>query len=187
MRSLGFVAVVCLAGLALAAAISGAGTATSGPQAGDKVPGPFQPLNVTGPDAGKKSCLVCRFGARPVVMIFAREVTPQLVELLKKVDAATVANDDKRLGSFAVVCSNDEALPGQLAQFAKGQQLDHTILATYEAAGPARYHLSPEAQVTVVLYRHLTVKANHAFKKGELTGADIDKIIADLPKILAEE
>jgi hypothetical protein len=30
----------------------------SGPQVGDAVPGPFQPLNVTGKFAGKKQCLV---------------------------------------------------------------------------------------------------------------------------------
>ena len=30
----------------------------SGPQTGDNVPGPFNPLNVTGDDAGKKQCQV---------------------------------------------------------------------------------------------------------------------------------
>jgi hypothetical protein len=30
----------------------------SGPQAGDPLPGPFTPLNVTGDDAGKKACLI---------------------------------------------------------------------------------------------------------------------------------
>lgn len=30
----------------------------SGPQPGDNVPGPFNPLNVTGDDAGTKQCQV---------------------------------------------------------------------------------------------------------------------------------
>ncbi len=30
----------------------------SGPQIGDKVPGPFSPLNINGDDAGAKRCLV---------------------------------------------------------------------------------------------------------------------------------
>jgi hypothetical protein len=30
----------------------------SGPKAGDEIPGSFNPLNVTGPDAGQKRCLV---------------------------------------------------------------------------------------------------------------------------------
>ena len=32
------------------------GTVSSGPQVGDKVPGPFLVLNINGPDAGKKAC-----------------------------------------------------------------------------------------------------------------------------------
>jgi hypothetical protein len=30
----------------------------SGPQPGDTIPGPFSPLNVNGPTAGEKQCLV---------------------------------------------------------------------------------------------------------------------------------
>jgi hypothetical protein len=30
----------------------------SGPQAGERIPGPFNPLNVTGEDAGQKRCQV---------------------------------------------------------------------------------------------------------------------------------
>ncbi len=47
----------------------------SGPQAGQKVPGPFKPLHATGPDAGQQVCLVCKNGANPVAMIFARNVS----------------------------------------------------------------------------------------------------------------
>jgi hypothetical protein len=35
-----------------------AGDLESGPKVGEKVPGPFNPLNVTGSFAGKKQCLV---------------------------------------------------------------------------------------------------------------------------------
>ncbi len=30
----------------------------SGPQPGEEIPGPFSPLNITGPDAGQKRCQV---------------------------------------------------------------------------------------------------------------------------------
>lgn len=30
----------------------------SGPQVGDTIPGPFNPLNINGPTAGQKQCLV---------------------------------------------------------------------------------------------------------------------------------
>jgi hypothetical protein len=163
-----------------------AGVAKSGPQVGEKVPGPFQPLNVTGSDAGKKACLYCRNGARPVVMIFAHELTPQLVSLLKRVDAANAAQEDS-LGSCAIFCNDAEGLPAQLAQFAKQSNLNHTILATFTAGGPPRYKIAPDAEVTVLLYTHCTVKANHSFQKGALTEASIETSMADLPLILAKE
>ncbi len=46
-------AVVLLAGSLIAAE-----TLKSGPQVGQRVPGPFNPLNVTGDNAGEKVCQV---------------------------------------------------------------------------------------------------------------------------------
>jgi hypothetical protein len=164
-----------------------AGTAKSGPQVGQKMPGPFEPLNVTGPDAGKKSCLYCRNSFHPVVMIFARDSSPELVALLKRLDVATAAHADSSMGSCAIFCNDSEGLPGQLEQMAKQNNLRQTILATYAAAGPSRYKIAPEAEVTVLLYSHYTVKANHSFKAGEFTEASIEPILADLPLILTQE
>jgi hypothetical protein len=168
-------------------AVVAAGSANSGPQVGEMVPGPFQPLNVNGPAAGKNACLYCRYGTNPVVMIFAREASPQLVSLLGRVDAATAAHGDEALGSCAIFCNNAEELPGQLAQLAKQCNLNHIVLATFAADGPPRYKIAPDADVTILLYTHGTVKANHSFKKGELTEASIETIMADLPQILTQE
>jgi hypothetical protein len=44
--------------------------------------------------------------------------------------------------------------------------------------------VAKEADITVVLYVDRTVKANRAFKKGEMKEKDVDAIIADLSKIL---
>ena len=64
----------------------------SGPQVDQQVPGPFHPLNVTGEQAGQKFCLYCVNGTNPVAMIFARETSPELTSLIKKIDAATDNN-----------------------------------------------------------------------------------------------
>jgi hypothetical protein len=45
--------IALLTGVALAA-----DALESGPKVGDKIPGAFSPLNVTGEDAGEKRCLV---------------------------------------------------------------------------------------------------------------------------------
>jgi hypothetical protein len=165
----------------------GGNTVQSGPQVGEKIPGPFLPLNVTGPDAGKKACQVCRFGPRPVALIFARAVSPEIIELLKKLDACTAANSERRLASCAVFCSNDEGLPRQLDQVAKDTNLSHIVLATFNVAGPPRYKINPEADVTVVVYRHSRVEANHVYKKGQFNATEAEKVINDLPKILTDD
>ena len=90
----------------------------SGPQVGTDVPGPFHPLNVTGEAAGKKKCLYCAYGEAPVAVVFARDLTPQVASLIKQIDATTVKNKGKDMGSFAVFCSDDEKLEAKLKEFA---------------------------------------------------------------------
>ena len=50
---------------------------------------------------------------------------------------------------------------------------------------PEKYKIAKDAEVTVLLDENFTVKANHAFKKGELNAKAIDKIAADVPKIVS--
>jgi hypothetical protein len=158
----------------------------SGPQPNQKLPGPFEPLNVTGENAGEKHCLYCANGANPVAMIFAREVTPALAGLIKKIDQATVKNAGVEMGSFVVVCSSEAGLDKKLRALAEKEKLQKCILSIEEPAGPEDYKVSKDAEVTVVLYRKRTVKANHAFRKGELNDKAIEAVLADLPKILEE-
>src|SRR5881227_3574066 len=62
---------------AIASALAGENL-KSGPQVGEKVPGPFEPLNLTGDKAGEKACLFCKNGSHPVAMIFARDISEPL-------------------------------------------------------------------------------------------------------------
>ena len=171
-------------------ALSGTASAepiVSGPQVGQKVPGPFKPLHVNGPDAGQRECLYCKFGARPVVMVFARETSPAVAALVKKIDAATAAHQDERLCSCAVFLSDAKELPAALKAFVEKEAVKSTVLAVMGPDGPASYKIAPESDVTVILYTHHAVKANHAFRKGELTATAADAVIADLAKILTDE
>src|SRR5690242_19664932 len=105
-------ALTLCAGVALGADVK------SGPQPGEKLAGPFHPLNINGEQAGKKNCLYCSNGDRPVAMIFARECTPELTALIKKIDAATTASKGK-MGSFVVFLSKNEDLEAKLKSLAK--------------------------------------------------------------------
>jgi hypothetical protein len=157
----------------------------SGPQVGAQVPGPFHPLNVTGAMAGKKNCLYCQNGTSPVAMIFARETSPALAHLLKKIDAETVKNKRARMGSFVVFLSDKEGLESQLKNLAEKEGLKQLVLSIDNPAGPQNYNVARDADVTVVLYSDHTVRSNFAYRAGQLNDQAIDQIVGSIPKILA--
>jgi hypothetical protein len=124
-------------------------------------------------------------------MIFAREVSDPLTSLVKKIDAATAKNSDAKMGSFVVFCSDDEDLGKKLKDLAEKEKLDKIALTIGDKSGPEGYNIAKDADITVVLYHGAyskgAVKANYAFKKGEMKDKDIDKIVEDLAKILPEK
>jgi hypothetical protein len=120
-------------------------------------------------------------------MIFAREISDPLTSLVKKIDAATVKNSDCKMGSFIVFCSDDEGLEAKLKDLGKNEKLEHVVLTIDNPQGPPRYKVAKEADVTVVLYEKQEVKANYAFKKGELNEKHVEQIIEDLSKIKPEK
>lgn len=179
-RFLGFTALVMVA---LLVSVASAGDPKSGPQVGEKV-GPFHSLNCTGDHAGEKYCLICKNGDNPVAMVFARRVTPELTKLIKRIEQATDKNQKRSMGSFAVFLSDSDNLEKELKELAKKEKIQHCILTIDKPDGPEGYNIAPEAEVTVVLYTKLTVKANHTFKKGGLNDKAIEAVVADLSKIL---
>ena len=67
----------------------------SGPPVGSELPCTFEPLNVTGPDAGEKTGIFCEYGASPVAMIFDRDLSEPLTRLIKRLDEATAREKEK--------------------------------------------------------------------------------------------
>jgi hypothetical protein len=174
-----------LLAVALIGSVASAADLKSGPQVGDRVHG-FHPLNCTGDHAGEKYCLICKNGDNPVALIFARQVTPELTRLLKQIDQAADKNQKRSMGSFAVLLSDADNLEKELKDLAKKEKIQNCILTIDNPDGPEDYNVAPEAEVTVVLYTKLTVKANRTFKNGELNDKAIEAIVVDLAKILAE-
>jgi hypothetical protein len=175
-------AVVAVAGLAVAAELK------SGPQTGEKVPGPFHPLNVNGEKAGQKNCLYCCNGDHPVAMVFARTAEcPQTAKLIKKLDEATKANAKAEMGSFCVFLTDDDKAADKLKTWTDKEKIKELIVAVDNPSGPSKYNVAKEADLTVVLYVDHTVKANWSFEKGKITDENIDSIIKDLSKILPEK
>src|SRR5688572_2988991 len=93
----------------VAVGVRGAGP-ESGPQVGDRLPGPFDPLHLNGPDADEESCLFCKYGNDPVVMVFARSQSDGLTKLLKAAEAAAVKHESAGLGAAVVYLDTSAAL-----------------------------------------------------------------------------
>src|SRR4051794_27827962 len=113
-------------------------------------------------------------------MIFAREITGPLTSLVKKIDEATAKNSDCRMGSFVVFLSDDEGLDKKLKELADKEKIAKTVLSIDNPAGPKGYDIPKDAEVTVVLYTKRNVKANYAFKKGQLDDKAVEKITGDV-------
>jgi hypothetical protein len=185
MTMLRIALVVALALALFTTGVPAADDLKSGPQVGEVArPKPFFPLNLNGPTPDQKQCLVCRNGNNPVAMVFAREVSSPLTTLIKKLDEQTVKNKTANMGSFAIFCSDTEGLDKKLKELAKSEKLQEFVLAIDNPAGPPPYNIAKDADVTVVLYNKSKVLANYAFKKGQLDDKAIEKIMADVPKIL---
>lgn len=118
-----------------------------------------------------------------MVAIFAREVNPGLTSLVKKIDAASAEFKAKGIKSFVTFLSDDEKLEDALKKFAEKEGIKKTVLSIDNVAGPKGYDIAKDADVTVILYTNRKVEANHAFRKGELNAAAVDRVVADLSKI----
>lgn len=119
-------------------------------------------------------------------MVFAKEASDGLTSLVKKLDKATAANKSCSAASFVVYMSDDQGLEEKLKKLAEKENLKNTVLTIDNAGGPKNMKISKDADVTVVVYLKKEAKANFAFKKGELTSAQIDKIVDEFGKIANE-
>jgi hypothetical protein len=162
----------------------------SGPQPGESIPGPFHYLNVNGPHAGNPHCLVCEFGLRPAVLVFVREISADkssLTNLLQKLDEAVDRYKNAELRAGVVVLNDDFAneqtrkeLVRKLESSAK--DLKHVLVALDGAAGPEKYKINKDVDVTVLLYNRHKVVANFAYAKDKLTDKDVITIMAAVKK-----
>ena len=177
--SVAFVASAMFAGALIAAELK------SGLQVGDDIP-PYNVRDVTGPSEGKTLCYRCKYGDRPVVNIFAREMTPEVVALVKQIDELVGKNEEKKMAAFVTLLTNDpDKDEATLKEIAKKQGLKNVPLTVFDGvAGPDGYKIAEKANLTVTMWVEGDVKASHAFAKGEYKTASAKAIIEDTKKIL---
>lgn len=156
---------------------------TSGPQVGATVPGQFftEPLN--GPDAGVETCLYCKYGHAPVVMIFAPKPSEELARLVKALEPVA-AKAEKDCGICVIVTDSGRDSRRELGKLADDANLKRIVVATVDPDRVKEYELNAAAGVTALLYDRRTVRANSAFKPGTLNEAAVAKLVNDARKHL---
>jgi len=122
-------------------------------------------------------------------MVFARKTDDALASLVKQIDAVVAANENQKMASFVTFLGDDPAaLKPAVEKLAAEHKIENVALTVATgkdpAAGPKNMKVSPEAEVTVVIYKNRKVEANHALAPGKLNEEAIKKIVADTSKIL---
>ena len=142
--------------------------------------------DVTGPATPEKICYRCKYGNRPVVSVFTRDVNENVTSLIKKVDTAVGSHSGEKMAAFVVLLTEDiEKQRGTLEGLAKTQKIQNTPLTIFDGvAGPPAYKITKDAEVTVMMWVGGELKVNQALKKGELSDAKIASILKETNKIL---
>jgi hypothetical protein len=185
-------ALILVAGASLAgASLALAAELKSGIQKGEQLPA-FDVRKCAGSEddnvaIGDKLCYRCKYGARPMVMVFTRKSDETVTSLTKKLNDAVAKNADEKLAAFVNLLGDDqEALQEkaeQLGKKADAPQVPIVVPVEYEN-GPADYGINPDAEVTVILAVKGKVVANRAYSAGKFDKKAIDSILSDVPKIL---
>src|SRR5262249_19726726 len=139
---------------------------------------------VNGPDAGKQQSLICTLAGHPAVLIYAREIDPPLLNLLKKLDAVAQSGNEQKMKNSCVLLAAKDEDRAWLQALGQREKLEATLLATtpyqeekrYFAASSRQCSLHKDAVVTVIVLQGLTVEASFAFRKGGLRDANVEEI-----------
>ena len=178
--SVAFVASAMFAG-----ALFAAEALKSGLQPGDAPP-PYNVKDCTGPSEGKSLCYRCKYGARPVVNIFTREMTPAVIALVKQIDETVGKNEEKKMAAFVTLLTNDpDKDEATLKAIAKKEGLKNVPLTVFDGvAGPEGYKIAEDADLTVTMWVESKVEASQAFAKGEFKAKAVKAVVEDTKKIL---
>ena len=105
---------------------------------------------------------------------------------MKEIDKSVGKHKDQKLASFVVFLTDKrEELEPKVAELAKKEKIENIPLTIAESvAGPEKYKVDKNAEVTVIVYSKGETKANYSFAKGELNEKKIAEIVEALPKAI---
>lgn len=117
-------------------------------------------------------------GNNPVAAVFAREITPGLTSLVKKLEQQAASSGGSKPHAFVVLMSDDDKAESKLKDLAKGEKIEKVWMMVDNPTGPPKLKIAKDADVTVVLYSQKSVKKTLTFEKGKLTEKEADEVAA---------
>jgi hypothetical protein len=165
----------------------------SGLQPGQKI-GAFDVKKVAGATddgvaVGTELCYRCKYGSRPMVMVFTRKTDDKLVDLVKKLDAAVEKNKDVKLAAFVNVLAEDQSAAEksakELASAAKSANVPVVVPVEFKN-GPDNYGIAPQADLTIIVASDGAVTANHTFETGLSCESCIESVLSDVTKLTSK-
>jgi hypothetical protein len=149
-------------------------------------PGPYTSLVAVGPERGQQHCFICESVNRPLVIVFARQLSEPLGKLASALDKALAEHKAAELRAWITFLTDDQVgLDHKVVKWSKKHATGNVPLGVFEdELGPPAYLLARDADVTVLLAVKQKVVANFAFRAGELDDAAVFEIMKALPKIV---
>jgi hypothetical protein len=186
-----FLFLCAAAALAVMVPLAVADDLKSGLQPGDSI-GAFDVVKCSGASedgvkVGAQLCYRCKYGGRPMVMVFARTADESLAALTTKLDEEVAEHSDKKLAAFVNLMGADrEALEDQAEKFGKDTKVSNVpiVVPVEFENGPADYGINPDVGVTVIVADKGAVVASHALAADGLTEEAVAAIIADVEKLV---
>jgi polyisoprenoid-binding protein YceI len=153
----------------------------SGLQKGDDVAA-WEPIHVTGPEAGTRNCPVCTHLDKPVVLAFAKW-TPNAEEIAFMLDQLVTNNTHNELKAFLIVTDGDTET---IKQFADSVALSNVSICLCDPktrnADFQKYKIDPEKENTIIVYRDFTAWSNHV----NLQSSDFSTVEDSVTDLMAQ-
>ena len=189
MRAIATFTLVAL--VACAATTTFAAELQSGLAVGESVPA-FYVVKAAGAvddgvETGDELCYRCRYGNRPVVMVFSRNADEQLGKMVKALDEIVAQNSGQQMRAFVnLLGDNRDDLEASAKHLAATNKLENVpvVVPVDHQNGPSNLNINADADLTVTIYTGSQVKASHAVKAGQLDAKTAKAILADTAKIL---
>lgn len=177
---------ISVAGISVASADEGA--KHKGLQEGDPL-GVFHVTKIAGAiddavEPGETLCYRCRYGSRPMVLVFARDTGGKLPDLLKAMDKAVGEHEDAKLAGVLTLLGEDAGVLKDEATKVAAKtdaKLVPVAVAKETKTGPLNYKLSADAEVTVIIAQDSQVVKTHEFTAANI---DVDSIINEATEML---